>query len=112
SSFIRGANLDMAYVPYTALSPALQDLGQGRFHVYATTYASFLPLIEAQKVRLLLTLNSQRAPQAPDVPTAAEAGLPHLTVVSFNGVFGSRTMPDALRDRIARDLADIGKEAD
>lgn len=112
SSFLRSANLDMAYVPYSALTPALQDLGQGRFQVYATTYASFLPLIQANQVRVLLTLNSERAQQLPDVPTAAEAGYPQLTVVSFNGFFGGRAMPDALRDRIARDLAEIGKDAD
>ncbi len=112
SSFLRGANLDMAYVPYSALTPALQDLGQGRFQLYATTYASFLPLIQSNQIRVLLTLNSQRAAQLPDVPTAAEAGLPHLTVVSFNGFFGGRAMPDALRDRIAKDLEAIGREPD
>jgi len=112
SSFIRGANLEMAYVPYTALTPALQDLGQGRIQLYATTYASFLPLIQANQIRVLLTLNSQRAAQLPDVPTAAEAGLPHLTVVSFNGFFGGRAMPDALRDKIAGDVQAVGKEAD
>ena len=112
SSFIRGANLEMAYVPYTALTPALQDLGQGRIQLYATTYASFLPLIQANQIRVLLTLNSQRAAQLPDVPTAAEAGLPHLTVVSFNGFFGGRAMPDALRDKIATDVQAVGKEAD
>lgn len=112
SSFIRGANLEMAYVPYTALTPALQDLGQGRIQLYATTYASFLPLIQANQIRVLLTLNSQRAAQLPDVPTAAEAGMPHLTVVSFNGFFGGRAMPDALRDKLAADIQAAGKDAD
>jgi tripartite-type tricarboxylate transporter receptor subunit TctC len=112
NSFLRSANLDMVYVPYSALTPALQDLAQGRFQLYATTYASFLPLIQANQVRVLVTLNSQRAAQLPNVPTAAEAGLPHLTVVSFNGFFGGRAMPDALRDRIAKDLEAIGREPD
>jgi tripartite-type tricarboxylate transporter receptor subunit TctC len=112
NSFIRSAKLDMAYLPYTALAPALQDLGQGRFQIYATTYASFLPLIQSKQVTILVTLNSQRSAQLPDVPTAAEVGFPHLTVVSFNGFFGGRAMPDALRDRIAKDLEAIGKEPD
>ncbi len=112
NSFIRGANLDMAYVPYTALTPALQDLAQGRIQLYATTYASFVPLLQANQIRVLMTLNSQRSVQLPDVPTAKEAGFPQLTVVSFNGFFGGRSMPDALRERIAKDLQDIGKDAD
>ena len=112
SSFIRSANLEMAYVPYTALTPALQDLAQGRIQLYATTYSSFLPLIQSNQIRVLLTLNSQRARQLPDVPTAAEAGLPHLTVVSFNGFFGARSMSDAIRDKIAADIQAVGKDSD
>jgi tripartite-type tricarboxylate transporter receptor subunit TctC len=112
NSFIRGSNLDMAYVPYTALTPALQDLGQGRIQLYATTYASFVPLLQSNEIRVLLTLNSQRSAQLPNVPTAAEAGFPQLTVVSFNGFFGGRAMPDDLRERIAKDLQAIGKDAD
>ena len=112
NSFIRGANLDMAYVPYTALTPALQDLGQGRIQLYATTYASFVPLLQSNQIRVLLTLNSQRSAQLPNVPTAAEAGFPQLTVVSFNGFFGGRAMPEDLRERIAKDLQAIGKDAD
>jgi tripartite-type tricarboxylate transporter receptor subunit TctC len=110
NSFVRGANLDMAYVPYTALSPALQDLAQGRIQIFATTYASLLPLIQAKQARILLVLNAQRAPQAPEIPTAAEAGFPHLTVVSFNGFFGGRSMPDEVRERVAKDIQEIGKD--
>lgn len=110
SSFLRSANLDMAYVPYTALSPALQDLAQGRIQIYATSYASMTPLLQSKQARIVLVLNSERAPQAPDIPTATEAGFPHLTVVSFNGFFGGRSMPDDVRERVANDIQAIGKE--
>lgn len=110
SSFLRSANLDMVYVPYTALSPALQDLGQGRIQIYATSYASLSPLMQSKQARILLVLNSERAPQVPNIPTAAESGFPHLTVVSFNGFFGGRSMPDDVRERIAKDIQAIGKE--
>lgn len=110
SSFQRSASLDMAYVPYTALSPALQDLGQGRIQVYATSYASISPLLQSNQARIVLVLNGERAPQLPDVPTAKEAGYPQLTIVSFNGFFGGRSMPDAVRERVAKEIQEIGKE--
>ena len=109
NSFVRSAKLDMAYVPYTALSPALQDLGQGRIQIYATSYASIAPLLQSNGAKIVLVLNGDRAPQAPNIPTAKEAGFPGLTVVSFNGIFGGRDMPDDVRERIAKEIQAIGK---
>ena len=108
-AFVRAANLDVAYVPYSTLAPALQDLGQGRIQAYATSYASFVPAIEAKSARIVAVLNRDRAPQLPDVPTAAELGYPQLTVVSFTGLFAPRAAPDALREKVAREVQEIGK---
>ncbi|HEY8579430.1 MAG TPA: tripartite tricarboxylate transporter substrate binding protein [Beijerinckiaceae bacterium] len=112
SAWVRAADLDMAYVPYSTLAPALQDLGQGRIQAYATSYASLVPAIEAKSAKIVAVLNRDRAPQIPDVPTAAELGLPQLTIVSFTGLFAGRAAPDALRARIARQAQEIGKAAD
>jgi tripartite-type tricarboxylate transporter receptor subunit TctC len=112
SSFLRGAGLDLAYVPYSTLAPALQDLAQSRIQLFATSYASLSPVLESNQARIILVLNRERAPQAPDVPTAAEAGLPHLTIVSFNGFFGGRSMPEDVRERVAREIQAIGAEPD
>ena len=109
-SFLRSNNLDMAYVPYTVLGSALQDLGQGRIQAYATSYASLVPLIESKQANILMVLNGTRAPQAPNVPTAKELGMPELTVVSFCGFFGPRAMPDVVRERIAADIRAIGAD--
>src|SRR5262249_34218146 len=43
----------------------------------------------------------QRAPSAPDVPTAAEAGYPALTFESIGGGFGPRGLTDKMRESIA-----------
>ena len=52
----------------------------------------------------------QRAPSAPDVPTAAEAGYPALTFESIGGVFGPRDMADKLREGIAADFQKIAED--
>ena len=47
-------------------------------------------VVQSGKARLLAIANSQRASIAPDVPTAAEAGFPALSMDGFCGFYGRR----------------------
>src|SRR4029077_12596750 len=58
----------------------------------------------------LAVSSSQRAPMAPDVPTATEAGYPALTFASVGGVFGPRAMSDAMRESIAPDFRAVSAD--
>ena len=69
------------------------------------------PQSQAGKVRLLAVMNRTRAPAAPDVPTAAEAGYPDLTFDGVTGFFGWRDIPAELRDRIAADVRAVADSA-
>jgi tripartite-type tricarboxylate transporter receptor subunit TctC len=55
----------------------------------------------------LFVTNSARSPQAPEVPTATEAGYPGLTFEGVSGVFGWRGMPAEIRTRVVTDVAAI-----
>jgi tripartite-type tricarboxylate transporter receptor subunit TctC len=110
NAFLRAKKLDMAYVPYAAVPAALQDVGQGRIQAYATSYGTFVPLLEADQATILVVLNGERAPQLPNVPTAKELGMPELTVVSFNGFFAPKELPHAVVEQIAGDIAETGKD--
>ena len=68
------------------------------------------PLAKAGRIKVLAVTSQQRAPSAPDVPTAAEAGYPALTFASIGGVFGPRDMPDKLRESIAADFRQVAEE--
>ena len=111
-AFLRAAKLDLSYVPYSALGPALQDLGQGRIQAYATSFASLGPLFESGDAIPLAVLNASRGPQLPDVPTARELGLPELTVVSFNGFFAPKEMAAATIAQIEADIRDVSADAE
>lgn len=108
--FVKSSKLDMAYVPYRDAASALNDLGEGRIQVYATSYGTVMPLLEAGKIRVLAVLGNDRIDIAPQVPTVAEAGFGKMAVVGFSGLFGPKDMPQAQRDRIAADIAAITKE--
>jgi tripartite-type tricarboxylate transporter receptor subunit TctC len=102
--FIKRMGLDIVRVPYRDIMQAPNDLVGGRIELLSTSFAVVQPLANAGRIKVLAVTSRQRAPSAPDVPTAGEAGYPDLTFESIGGVFGSRDMPLALREKIAADF--------
>jgi tripartite-type tricarboxylate transporter receptor subunit TctC len=111
AGFARGAGLDLARVSYRQQSLAIQDLAEGRIQVFASTLTALLPMAQAGKIHFLAVTNKTRAPIAPDVPTAMEAGHPELEFDGLTGFFGWRDMPPELRDRIASDIRAVAADA-
>ena len=108
--FAKQMGLDIARVPYRDIMQAPNDLVESRIQVLSTSYAVVQPLAKAGRIKVLAVTSQQRAPSAPDVPTAAEAGYPALTFASIGGVFGPRDMPDKLRESIAADFRQVAEE--
>jgi tripartite-type tricarboxylate transporter receptor subunit TctC len=54
--------------------------------------------------KLLFVTNRERSPQAPEVPTAREAGYPDLTFEGTVGIYGWRGLPAEIQKRIADDV--------
>jgi tripartite-type tricarboxylate transporter receptor subunit TctC len=110
AGFLKGAGLDMVLVPYREYSLAAHDLAEGHIQVMISTMTLVLPQARAGKVRLLAVTNSKRAPIAPEVPTATEAGYPDLAFEGLLGFFGTRDMPSELRDRISADIREVASD--
>jgi len=108
--FVKQKGLDIARVPYRDIMQAPNDLVQSRIQVLSTSYAVVQPLANAGRIKVLVVTSRQRAPSAPDVPTAIEAGYPDLTFESIGGVFGPRSMPDALRESIAAEFKTVAED--
>lgn len=108
--FLRTTGSEMAYVPYRDAASALNDVGEGRVQIYATSYGTVLPLLQSGKIKVLAMLGGERIALAPEVPTSAEAGYPKVRADGFAGLFGVRGMPSALRDRIAADVRAIAED--
>ena len=104
AGFAKSTGVDVVQVSYREQTLALQDLAEGRVQILATTLTVLLPYVQAGKVRLLAVTNKTRAPIAPEVPTAIEAGYPELEFEGLVGFFGGRGMLPALRDRISEDI--------
>jgi tripartite-type tricarboxylate transporter receptor subunit TctC len=103
-ALMRSAAIDLIQVPYRDFGPAAQDLNQGRLHVAATGVPFPVPHHQVGTAKLLFVSNRERSPQAPDVPTASEAGYPDLTFEGTVGIYGWRDMPADIRNRISTDV--------
>ncbi len=104
SGFITRAGIEVARIPYRDILQAPNDLAEGRIQLLMTSLAAVLPMVQTGRIRVLAINSRSRAPAAPDVPTAIEAGFPALTLEGLNGVYGPRGMSDELRERIAADV--------
>ena len=110
AGYLKEAGLDMTKVPYRDTVSAINDLAEARIDVYVGAFAIIRPQAQAGRVKILAVTNKERAAGAPDIPTAKEAGFPGLGYDGLTGVFGPRSMPDAVRDRIAADVAETAKD--
>jgi tripartite-type tricarboxylate transporter receptor subunit TctC len=107
--FIKSMGLQIVRVPYRDIMQAPNDLTESRIQVLSTSLAVVQPLSQAGRIKVLAVTSRQRAPSAPDVPTAAEAGYPALTFESIGGVFGPQGMPKELRESIAADFQKVAE---
>jgi tripartite-type tricarboxylate transporter receptor subunit TctC len=68
------AGIDMTRVPYRGSAPLTTDLVSGQVDLATDFMPTYVPQVQAGKIRALAVTTSQRAKELPDVPTAQEAG--------------------------------------
>lgn len=79
--FERVAGVKLAHIPYRGIGAAVPDLVSGRIQLLSTSIPPVAAQVAAGQIRPLCLGAEKRLPAAPDIPTAAEAGLPgyHMT---------------------------------
>jgi len=112
AAFLKRNGLQMNFVSYRDASQPQADLGEGRIQVLVTSLTASSSPVQTGKARFLAVLNPTRAALLPDLPTARELGHPELEIDGMGGIFGGNAISDALRNRIAIDVAAICQEPD
>lgn len=80
------ARVDIVHVAYKGTGQALTSLVGGEIQMVAISPPAALPLLKSGKVRVLAVLRDRRIAALPETPTAAEAGLPGLSVNTWYGM--------------------------
>jgi tripartite-type tricarboxylate transporter receptor subunit TctC len=102
---IRSAsNIDMTMVPYKGEAPTVADIIGGHVQLTFATPTSTLVHIKDGRLRALATLLPSRFALLPEVPTAAEAGLPPFTAGTWAALFGPAQLPPGIVSRMNKEL--------
>ena len=99
--------LDMLHVPYKGSGPAMTDLVGGQVQSMIETMPAALPHIKAGSLRPLAVALPARSNNLPDVPTAAEAGLPDFIVTSMFGLLAPAKTPPAIIAKLSAALEKV-----
>jgi len=97
----------MVHVAYKGGGPANTAILGGESHVYFSGMPPALPHVKAGRLRALAVTTRERSPSAPEVPTAAEAGLQNFEVDNWHAVLAPATTQPAIIARLNKDLTDI-----
>lgn len=92
------------HVPYRGAGPAMQDLIAGHVPVVFDGLGSSAAPIRAGQLRALAIAAPKRVAAFPDLPTAAEAGLPNYEVATWYGLFAPKGTPPDVVERMAKEL--------
>jgi tripartite-type tricarboxylate transporter receptor subunit TctC len=99
------ARIDMLHVPYKGEGPALVDIAAGRVDIFVGNISAALRFAKSGQVKFLGLAARKRSPVAPDVPDAAEIGLPDLIASAWFAVVAPPGTPDAIVQKINGDTA-------
>jgi len=80
------SGIDMTAVPYKGSVPALTDVIGGRVPFMVDNVNTSMVQVRAGKLKALAVMSATRASGAPEVPTAAEAGLPGMDINAWVGL--------------------------
>ena len=106
--FKQQTNTFITHIPYRGAGPALQDLIGGQVDMMFDGLGSSAAHIKAGRIKALMVSGSKRNAAFPDVPCAAEVGLPDYTVTTWYGLWAPKGTPADVQARIVEEVRKLG----
>lgn len=90
----------ITHIPYKGAGPALSDLIAGQVDMVFDGLGSSVQHIRAGRIKALAVAAPKRSPAFPDVPTAAEAGVPNYEVSTWYALWVPKNTPKEISDKL------------
>jgi tripartite-type tricarboxylate transporter receptor subunit TctC len=97
-------NTFITHIPYRGAGPALSDLIAGNVDLMFDGLGSSAQHIKGGRIKALMVAGAKRNPAFPDVPCAAEVGLPDYTVTTWYGLWAPKGTPADMQARIVDEM--------
>ena len=110
--FASATGCSIVHVPYKGGASALNDLMSGQVQIAFGNVVNYLPQVRAGKLRALAVTSAKRTPQAPQLPTMIESGVPGFVTGTWFGLQAPARTPQAIVERLNRDVNSFLKSAD
>ncbi len=94
----------ITHIPYRGAGPALSDLIADQVEMMFDGLGSSSQHIKAGKIKALAVAANKRSPAFPDVPTAAEAGVPGYVVSTWYGLWAPKGTPKEVVDKMTAEV--------
>ena len=91
--FKQQTKTSITHIPYRGAGPALQDLISGTVDMAFDGLGSSAGHIKGGRIKALMVAGNKRNPAIPDVPSAAEVGLPAYDVHTWYGLWAPKGTP-------------------
>ena len=106
------AGVEAVYVGYKSNPQAIPDVQSGLLTFMMIDTVNAKLAIERGALKGLFVTDTTRYAPLPDVPTAAEAGLPDVLLTTWTGLYVPRGTPREIVDRINADIRAVAAKAD
>jgi len=110
--FASMAGIELNHVPYKGSGPAMQDLLGGQVKVSFAGIPNVLPHVKAGRLRALAVSTPRRAPDLPEVPTVAEAGVPGYEATLWLNLAAPPGTPAEIVQRLYTETAKALQDAE
>lgn len=101
ASFLQRVGAQAVHVPYRGAGQVFAALLAGEVQFNSDIPSLMLPFNRDGQVKTLFVATDERSGLMPDVPTAAEVGLPGYKAYSWYGIFGPAGLPRPIVERMA-----------
>ena len=98
----------ITHIPYRGAGPALQGLIAGDVEMMFDGLGSSATHIKGGRIKALMVSGPKRNPAFPDVPCAAELGLPDYTVTTWYGIWAPKGTPADVQARAVEEITKAG----
>jgi tripartite-type tricarboxylate transporter receptor subunit TctC len=103
--FKTSAGVDLLHIPFKGAGPAMINVIGGHSQAVFASVTSTAPHVRSGKLRALAVASSTRTPALPDVPTAAEAGVPSYEAANWIGIVAPAGTPPAIVAKLHKEIA-------